>query len=154
MGSMRSMRGGGEKLSPPKEDSMQPHEEPEFVKLDDLEVVTDDRRRGRAAVSINGKTGRIVLYTLAYRALCEGAGRKVEHIQPKTSPSSPGRFWICPCHKDDFGAKLVHLSGKTRLLSVKALVSKLGLAGQETSRYEAKWDPINQGLRVKLSQRI
>ena len=135
-------------------DTLTPPEERKYEKLDDLEVVADERRRGRTAVSINGQMGRIVLYASSYTAMCDGAKQKVEYVQLRMSPRYPITFWICPCPEKAIGARHIHTSGKTMLLSAKAVIAKLGQTGQKTARYEAEWDPVNKGLVVDLRRNI
>jgi hypothetical protein len=119
-----------------------------------LEVVADDRRRGRQAVSINGVMGRIVLYAGSYDAMCAGTKQKVEYVQLKMSPRYQRTFWICPCSPKEIGARHIHTSGQTMLLSAKALIDRLGLKNQKTARYDAEWDSVNKGLVVDLSRNI
>lgn len=161
MGSLRDLKKRGKK---PTEyeglteqdilNTLTPPEERKYEKLDDLEVVADDRRRGRQAVSINGEMGRIVLYAGSYDAMCRGVRQKVEYVQLKMSPRFPKMFWICPCSPKEVGARHIHTSGKTMLLSAKALIDRLGLKGQKTARYDAEWDSANEGLVVDLRRSI
>jgi hypothetical protein len=154
MGSRRHWPDGGEQTSPETLTTLTPSDERKYKKLDDLKVVADERRRGRTAVSINGEMGRIVLYAGSYKAMSLGARRKVEYVQAKMSPRYPRTFWICPCSENDIGAKHISTSGKTMLLSAKALIAKLGLTGQKTARFEAEWDQANEGLVVDLRRTI
>jgi hypothetical protein len=135
-------------------DTLTPPEVGKYEKLDDLEVIADDRRRGRQAVSINGQMGRIVLYAGSYNAMCAAIHQKVEYVQLKMSPRYPKIFWICPCSPKEIGARHIHTSGKTMLLSAKALIDRLGLKGQKTARYDAVWDWMNKGLAVDLRRNI
>ncbi len=134
--------------------TLTPPEERRYVKLDDLEVVADERRRGRQAVSINGEMGRIVLYSSVYAAMCEGARQKVEYIQLKMSAKYPRTVWICPCPPKAIGARHIHSSGNTMLLSAKAAIARLGLTGHKTARYDAEWDSANEGLVIDVSENI
>ncbi len=161
MGTKRNLKKTGKRPSDPEElreedilATLTPPEERKYERLDDLEVVADERRRGREAVSINGKMGRIVLYAGAYTAMCDGAGQKVDYVQLKMSARFPRTFWICPSPDKAIGARHIHTSGKTMLLSAKALIARLGLSGEATARFEAEWDPVNQGLAVDLSRKI
>jgi hypothetical protein len=161
VGSLRNLKKTGKKPPEHEElteqdimDTLTPPEDRKYEKLDDLEVVADDRRRGRQAVSINGVMGRIVLYAGSYDAMCAGAKQKVEHVQLKMSPRFPKMFWICPCSQKEIGARHIHTTGKTMLLSAKALIDRLGLKNQKTARYDAEWDSANQGLVVDLRRSI
>ncbi len=161
MGRLRDLKKSGEKpfcyeglTDQDILDTLTPPEQRRYEKLDDLEVVADDRRRGRTAVSINGEMGRIVLYAGSYAAMCEGAKQKVEYVQLKMSPRHPKVFWISPCPENAIGARHIHSSGKTMLLSAKALITRLGMTGQKTARYDAEWDPVNEGLVVELQRSI
>ena len=66
--------------------TLTPPEEGKYERLDDLEVVADDRRRGRQAVSINGVMGRIVLYAGSYDAMCAG-GQAEGGVRPTQDES-------------------------------------------------------------------
>jgi hypothetical protein len=154
MGSLRDLEKSGDDSSRGNSNTMAPPERKRYEKLDDLVVVADDRRRGRTAVSINGKMGRIVLYAAAYAAMRDATNQKVEYVQLKMSPRYPQAFWICPSTQESIGAKHILVSGKTMLLSAKTLVEKMGLKEQKTARYEAEWDPANEGLVVDLRRKI
>jgi hypothetical protein len=154
MGTLRNLKKSGGQPSADNPNTRTPPEGRRYEKLHDLRVVADERRRGRRAVSINGEMGRIVLYAGAYSAMRDSAKQKVDYVQLKVSPTYPQTFWICPCAKEEIGGKHIAASGKTMLLSAKALIAELGLTGQPTTRYAAEWDQANEGLVVDLRRKL
>lgn len=125
-----------------------------YPKLDDLEVVSDRRRRGSATVSLDGKMGRILIYKGAYELLREGSENEIETIQVKCSPKYPKCFWIVPSAKSDKGSRPLSKNGGVRCLSLKYLTTKLGLTNKDRIRCNAHPDPVNGGLVIDTSVKI
>jgi hypothetical protein len=124
-----------------------------FPKLD-LREVGDKRRGGKQAVSINFKSGRLVIFREAFRIFEKRSGRgPVKFVQLLLHKDFPHIFWIRACDSaKDKGARGVHTTGETRILSGKKLISEIGKSGLDSGQFFADWDPQNGALYVDLSR--
>lgn len=141
-------------------ESETPDEEYEEIEEETYELVSDEestvyadiRKRGKSCVSINGNLGRIVVFAGPYHEMLQAIGKEdVEFVKLMSTAKYPGRFWIIPVDsKEVRGARGLHKSGNTIMISAKALISALNMNGQPTKQYHARWEPVNGGILVDL----
>jgi hypothetical protein len=124
----------------------------ELVSDDEVTVYADFRKRGKSCVSINGNLGRIVVFAGPYHEMLQAIGKDdVEYVKLISTAKYPGRFWIIPVEsKEVRGARGLHKSGNTIMISAKALISALNMNKQPTKQYYARWEPVNGGILVDL----
>ena len=119
---------------------------------DDIELIADARRGGKKVVSLNPNLGRIVLYRATFETMAKEYGKEFENVQVFLVDKYPGYFWIRPCDDEAKGAKKLHKTGETRLISAKMLLHKLGKKKGNTIQYDARWDAPHKALVVDITK--
>jgi hypothetical protein len=128
----------------------------ELIKDEEAHVYADERRGSKKAVSVNGSLGRLVIYAQAYREMLQAVGKdEISYVKLVSTPKYPERFWIIPVEsKKVHGARGLHKTGKTIMISAKLLISQLKMQGTPTAQYAAHWEPVNKGLLVDLRKKL
>lgn len=151
MGAIRDLKKNKTEEQEPEE-RLQEEKEFDFDESE-MESIADERRGARHVVSLNPKLGRVVLYKSIYKEMESAYGSAFEYVQVFLVGKYPQHFWVRPCKEGEKGAKKLHRTGETRMVSAKMLLTRLGKdKGTGSVRFTARWDSRHNALVVDVSQ--